>query len=53
MPLCEVQYCKIKKYIDKIFKEKVEKCLKSELSPTLVSHLLSNNALKASYPPHS
>ena len=33
MPLCEVQYCKIKKYIDKIFEEKVEKCLKSELSP--------------------
>ena len=31
MFLCEVQHCKIKKYIDKIFEEKVEKCLKSEL----------------------
>ena len=31
MLLCEVQHCKIKKYIDKIFKEKVEKYLKSEL----------------------
>jgi len=31
MFLCEVQHCKIKKYIDKILEEKVEKCLKSEL----------------------
>ena len=31
MLLCEVQHCKIKKYIDKIFERKVEKCLKSEL----------------------
>ena len=46
MLLREVQYCKIKKYIDKIFEEKVEKCLKSELSPTLVSHLLSNSCKK-------
>jgi len=35
MFLCEVQHCKAKKYIDKIFKEKVEKCLKSELFPHL------------------
>ena len=35
MLLCEVQHCKIKKYIDKIFKEKVEKYLKSELFPHL------------------
>ena len=31
MLLREVQHCKAKKYIDKIFKEKVEKYLKSEL----------------------
>ena len=31
MFLCEIQHCKVKKYIDKIFEEKVEKCLKSEL----------------------
>lgn len=31
MPLCEVQHCKIKKYIDKIFEKEVEKYLKSEL----------------------
>ena len=31
MLLCEVQHCKIKKYIDKILEKKVEKCLKSEL----------------------
>lgn len=31
MLLCEVQHCKVKKYIDKIFEKKVEKCLKSEL----------------------
>ena len=31
MLLCEVQHCKVKKYIDKMFKEKVEKSLKSEL----------------------
>lgn len=35
MLLCEVQHCKIKKYIDKIFEKKVEKCLKSELFPRL------------------
>lgn len=33
MLLCEVQHCKFKKYIDKIFKGKVEKCLKSEPFP--------------------
>jgi len=33
MLLCEVQHCKAKKYIDKIFEEKVEKYLKSELFP--------------------
>lgn len=31
MLLCEVQHCKIEKYIDKILEKKVEKCLKSEL----------------------
>ena len=31
MFLCEVQHCKIKKYVDKIFEKKVEKYLKSEL----------------------
>ena len=31
MFLCEIQHCKVKKYIDKIFEEMVEKCLKSEL----------------------
>ncbi len=31
MLLCEVQHCKAKKYFDKIFERKVEKCLKSEL----------------------
>ena len=31
MLLCEVQHCKIKKYIDKIFEEKVGKSLKREL----------------------
>ena len=31
MLLREVQRCKTKKYVDKIFKEKVEKCLKSEI----------------------
>lgn len=31
MLLCEVQHYKFKKYIDKIFEGKVEKCLKSEL----------------------
>ena len=31
MLLCEVQHCKLKKYIDKIFEGEVEKCLKSEL----------------------
>lgn len=35
MFLCEVQHYKIKKYIDKIFEKKVEKCLKSELFPRL------------------
>ena len=43
MLLCEVQHCTTKKYIDKIFEGKVEKCLKSELFPTFVSHLLSNS----------
>lgn len=46
MFLCEVQHCKIKKYIDKIFEEKVEKCLKSELFPKLVIHLLSSSCKK-------
>lgn len=40
MFLCEVQHCKIKKYIDKIFEKKVEKCLKSELSPHLRKSLV-------------
>lgn len=31
MLLREVQHCKAKKYIDKTFEKKVEKCLKSEL----------------------
>ena len=31
MLLCQVQHRTVKKYIDKIFEEKVEKCLKSEL----------------------
>jgi len=31
MFLCEVQHYKIKKYIDKIFKEKVEKWGKHEI----------------------
>jgi len=35
MLLCEVQHCKFKKYIDKIFERKVEKHLKSELFPRL------------------
>ena len=35
MLMCEVQHCTVKKYIDKIFEEKVEKCLKSELFPHL------------------
>ena len=42
MLLCEVQHCKIKKYIDKIFKEKVEKYLKSELFPHLRKLLVIN-----------
>ena len=40
MLLREVQHCKAKKYIDKIFKEKVEKCLKSELFPHLRKSLV-------------
>ena len=31
MLLCQVQHRTVKKYIDKIFEEKVEKCLKSKL----------------------
>ena len=31
MLLCQVQHRTAKKYIDKIFERKVEKCLKSEL----------------------
>ena len=42
MLLCEVQHCKIKKYIDKIFEEKVEKCPKSELFPHLRKLLVIN-----------
>ncbi len=42
MLLCEVQHCKFKKYIDKIFEEKVEKCLKSELFPYLRKLLVIN-----------
>lgn len=42
MLLCEVQHCKAKKYIDKIFEEKVEKCLKSELFPHLRKLLVIN-----------
>ena len=40
MLLCEVQHCKAKKYIDKIFEKKVEKCLKSELFPRLCKSLV-------------
>lgn len=42
MLLCEVQHCKIKKYIDKIFEGEVEKCLKSEL----FSHLRKSLIIK-------
>lgn len=35
MLLCQVQHRTVKKYIDKIFEEKVEKYLKSELFPHL------------------
>lgn len=40
MLLCEVQHCKAKKYIDKIFEEEVEKYLKSELFPHLRKSLV-------------
>ena len=40
MLLREVQHCKAKKYIDKIFKEKVEKYLKSELFYSLRKSLV-------------
>lgn len=40
MLLCEVQHCKAKKYIDKTFEEKVEKCLKSELFPHIRKSLI-------------
>ena len=40
MLLCEVQHCMIKKYIDKTFEGKVEKCLKSELFPHLRKSLI-------------
>lgn len=40
MLLCEVQHCKIKKYIDKIFERKVEKYLKSESFPHLRKSLV-------------
>lgn len=42
MFLCEVQHCKIKKYIDKIFEKKVEKCLKSELFSQIRKSLVIN-----------
>jgi len=42
MLLREVQHSKAKKYIDKIFKKKVEKCLKSELFPQLRKLLVIN-----------
>jgi len=40
MLLREVQRYKIKKYIDKIFEKKVDKCLKSELFPHLRKSLV-------------
>ena len=40
MLLCEVQHCKTKKYINKIFEGKVEKCLKSELFPHIRKSLI-------------
>lgn len=40
MLLCEVQHCKFKKYIDKIFEGEVEKYLKSELFPHLRKSLV-------------
>ena len=40
MLLCQVQHRTVKKYIDKIFEEKVEKCLKSELFPYLRKSLV-------------
>ena len=40
MLLCQVQHRTVKKYIDKIFEEKVEKCLKSEFFPHLRKSLV-------------